>query len=268
MGLGHYVLVIVGLLVLSPLLFFAAAMVPQSNRPFRLRLQFRLRTLLLMTAACSVGTAWYVWNYAPARRVPYLLQDLASRQSLGFDLIPMLFRRPFEEVEAELHGMGSSAVPALMHALQSPDDEIRHYATRSLARLEDPRTVAPLITALSDENWEVRYHAVNALGAIGDRRAFEHLFRMMDDPALDVRISAIEAIGRFRDSRAMQPLIDKLQGSDADWGRTLAARELGHLGDSRAIPALSEAVSDSSWRVSEAAETSLVLLRQRPVEPR
>ena len=55
----------------------------------------------------------------------------------------------------------------------------RWKAAEGLARLGDPRVLAPLISALQDGDWRVRRKAAWALGVLGDLRAIIPLRRAM-----------------------------------------------------------------------------------------
>jgi hypothetical protein len=70
----------------------------------------------------------------------------------------------------------------------------RWKAAESLARLDDPRAVGPLIKALSDEDWRVRQKTAWALGYLGDPVAIPALRRTYRDDLEGVREMITEAI--------------------------------------------------------------------------
>ncbi|WP_054847930.1 HEAT repeat domain-containing protein [Methanoculleus chikugoensis] len=115
-----------------------------------------------------------------------------------------------------------------------------------------------LITALNDRSVEVQASAATRLIAMG-RPAAEGLLRVLkdDDPELQ-RAAAGGVLGEMREA-AVEPLMDALNDTDR-FVRLVAARNLGNIGDARAIEALSGSLKserDSAVRaaVAEASGT-------------
>ncbi|MBI3977483.1 MAG: HEAT repeat domain-containing protein [Chloroflexi bacterium] len=62
---------------------------------------------------------------------------------------------------------GSEAVPHLITALASPDDNVRWHAAEALAEIRDPRAIDPLVAVLGDHEPGVRWNAARGLARLG-----------------------------------------------------------------------------------------------------
>ena len=88
------------------------------------------------------------------------------------------------------------AVPPLLIALKSSDEEIRRSAAHALGMLKSKRAVIPLLAILSDnsESVTLRHWVIDALNSIGDERALLLFWKIIDDPNEhpEIRSRAIE----------------------------------------------------------------------------
>jgi HEAT repeat protein len=186
---------------------------------------------------------------------------------------------------AELLGrVGSAkAVPALLETIQATrteDSDVREIALRALARIADPRAVAPLVAALSSaDTWlsariadilthhgdaavdpaiELLSHApgqparpwaANVLGEIRAQRAFPALVRGLSDSDEEVRGRSATALGRLGDQRAIGHLLEHLLTDPAPFVRARIASTLGQLGGPEVIERLVRALRDPAWWV-------------------
>jgi len=89
--------------------------------------------------------------------------------------------------------------------LSDADPSRRWKAAEGLARLGDPRALAPLAAALQDPDWRVRMKAAWALGQLGDPRAAIPLRRAMARPDENDRVREII-------DEAMQEIARKVTG--------------------------------------------------------
>jgi len=186
---------------------------------------------------------------------------------------------------AELLGRvgNAKAVPALLETVQASrteDADVREIALRALARIADPRAVAPLVVALqSAEAWlapriadilarhgelvvdplvaflqrpdrhPARPWAANVLGELRAQRAFPALTRGLDDPDDDVRAKSATALGRLGDPRALGYLLDHLLSDPAPFVRSRIAAALGQFDDPVVTDRLIRALGDPAWWV-------------------
>ena len=95
--------------------------------------------------------------------------------------------------------------------LASSSDKTRLSAVVSLARLEDKRTLKPLVTALHDPNPQIRALAASALGHLGHKAALPTLrSAATDDTDATVRAKARDAAVAVAKAN---PMADELPGA-------------------------------------------------------
>jgi len=121
---------------------------------------------------------------------------------------------------------GSEAVPYLLEALNSDDEDMREAAYEALqyADLDNcdwDEFRSELIQLLCSGRWDVRERACEVLGIEEQSQIVPYLIRALDDEDVEVRIAACEALGK--------------------------------IGDPQALPYLAQAQNDEDARVSEAA---------------
>jgi HEAT repeat protein len=186
---------------------------------------------------------------------------------------------------AELLGRvgNAGAVPALLETVQntrSEDADVREIALRALARIGDPRAVAPLVDALRNaEVWlapriadiltrhgeyvvepminfleaggrhPARAWAANILGEVEAHRAFPVLVRALGDLEDEVRAKSAYALGRLGDRRATPYLLEHLLTDPAPFVRARIAGALGQFDDPEVIERLVRSLGDPAWWV-------------------
>jgi HEAT repeat protein len=155
------------------------------------------------------------------------------------------------------------AADALLPDLNDSDWRVRRNAAQALGALRDKRAVEPLIQALKDGTMTVRQRAIVALGRIKDLRALPALLEILLENKREF-YDASKAIRKFgkralpeiakafeqtNNQQLMMLLIEmkyegafdlilKLLDSQEPSARLTAIRELGKLGDKKAIPHL------------------------------
>ena len=155
------------------------------------------------------------------------------------------------------------AVEALLPDLNDSDWRVRRNAAQALGALRHPRAVDPLLRALADRTLTVRQRVIVALGRIKDMRALPALLEIVLANHRE-SYEAAKAIGKFgkkalpeiaeafqrtNDRQLMLLLIEmkyegafdflqKLLESQEPSDRLTAIRELGKLGNKKAVPHL------------------------------
>ena len=159
-------------------------------------------------------------------------------------LIADLHRKKDEpwKIKRKLIKMGSISVDPLIKILNSEGDSfVKWQAAKALASIGDSRAIPSLVGMLNDHSL-VRY-ANNGDNAYIYQVAIEAL-SAMGRPGLD---SLIKALGNPSSSRHV---------------RLLVAMELGSIGDTRAIPALTKACQvDDDLAVRSRASSALESIR-------
>jgi len=157
-----------------------------------------------------------------------------------------------EEALSHLASWGSEAVEPLQERLSNPESEVRWWAVRALAEIDDPRVPELLVKSLADPDQGVRWCAGLALRAHPTSRPISALMSMLpDEDALTRRLAgdALVAIG----APAVPHLIEALKQGDHPLeqdsllrARLEVVRALAKIGDERAIPVLFDALDDGS----------------------
>lgn len=120
----------------------------------------------------------------------------------------------------------------------------RMQAARAFCELEDPRSIPRLIELLQDECPLVRVSAAYALGRNKSEQAIAPLIsQLRQDWNGYVRKGIVWALGTCRAKVGLPPLISALK-YDIMAVRLWAASALGQLGDTQAIAALTEALTE------------------------
>jgi len=200
------------------------------------------------------------------------LEEMAA---LGANAVPLLLKAKDESVGGAAHGdifakalekIGKPAVPALLDALPNADSAVRSRAVHALARLKDPRAVAPVLRLLEEPDQRMAGIAVWALSLLKDERAVEPLLRVWNKGLLRAEVAA--ALGFQQDRRAVRPIMGALESClaeaqrTADWNRQdslmiACAHALGQLRDPEAIALLKVALQAGPQR-TKAGQSYLV----------
>ena len=149
--------------------------------------------------------------------------------------------------EAAVEGitlLGSDILPALFDLLDSTNPNDRWWALRALAVVHDPQVPPRLREALSDSDYTIRQCAALGLSHQTDLDSIPVLITALDDKdRLVARLAgdALTVIG----GPAVMALIETLENG-TNGARVEAARALGIIGDTRAIPTMFAAWEDGS----------------------
>ena len=184
------------------------------------------------------------------------------------------------------------AVEPLLSDLKDPDWRVRRNATQALGALRDPRAVEPLLEVLKDRLLTVRQRAIVALGRIKDRRALPALLEILLENKRE-SYDASKAIRKFgkkalpelakafegsnnqelmmllinmKYERAPDLLLNLLKNQEPS-ERLTAIRELGKLGNKKAIPSLIDQLSTNDPLIQSETVQALGKLRATETIP-
>ena len=152
--------------------------------------------------------------------------------------------------------LGEPAIGPLMSRLEDAAWEERRGPTDALIKLGEP-AVEPLMEALEHEDANVRHSAAFALGRIEEAQeteAGEALKELLTDANEQVRAAAARSLGLLGVTEAVPLLVERLH--DAPAVRANASSALAMFGD-EAIPPLAEALQDEDPAVRAAAAEAL-----------
>jgi len=178
----------------------------------------------------------------------------------------------------------------LVRLLHDRDPEVRQVAARALGRSGDPRGAAPMLSCIQDGSVPARVVsqallrlgagaqpalvasldmpdelsravAVEILGLSGAAGAARNVERCLrEDPSREVRIRAARALGKVGTRSSLDALLDATEAGQPVGLRAVAARALGDLGHTGAIPRLLALLDDPVHRVASNAGRALAAL--------
>ena len=200
-------------------------------------------------------------KHGEARRLVKQLKDVSTRGRaeaellrMGAEAAPALIealQTPDEKLlplyQGVLSRMGVAATPALTHSLLNDHPLIRGRVAEVLAQTRDAKATPALLSALGGEFYTVRARAARALGAIGAQEAIGALLEALKDDELEVRVEAVQAIGKFNLPETFDNMADLLLEDTEIEARQAAARALGETKHPQAIPYLMLALRDPFW---------------------
>jgi len=160
-----------------------------------------------------------------------------------------------ENAAFELASAGLQNLTVFGQLLADQRVEVRWWAIRSLAEVQSPQVTPLLINSLSDPDLSVRQCAALALQHQPDPLAIPALIQLLDSTdQLLARLAgdALIAMG----SDAVPALLEAMQEGNLKI-RIEAARALGKIGDTRAIPELFKALDGESTLVEHWAGEGL-----------
>jgi HEAT repeat protein len=155
-----------------------------------------------------------------------------------------------------------AAVPMLLEAMHDRHFTVRLAVIRAFEEIGSPAVGPALSELLRDTHALVREKAAEALGILRAPAADEALNAALRDREPFVRRAAAEALGELRPPLDTAGLLGALEDEDA-FVRMAAAEALGRLGDTSAVPRLTEHLSDyggAEWdeqRVGDVAAAAL-----------
>ncbi len=133
---------------------------------------------------------------------------------------------------------------------------MRRAAVRSLAAIDTPDVLVPLLGRLDDTTGDVRVEAAQSLGAIGNPQAVVPLVGRTRDDAPEVRIAAYAALGDIGDPRALPALLQGIRDDVLD-ARLAAITALGRLGAEDAVAPLDALTLEPEPRTARASVAAL-----------
>jgi HEAT repeat protein len=87
-----------------------------------------------------------------------------------------------EKARLALIDFGGEAVPSLIKALESSQEQVRWEAAKALVKIANQGSTASLVKALQDEVFDIRWLAAEALIAIGAGSVKPLLAALVDEP--------------------------------------------------------------------------------------
>lgn len=194
-------------------------------------------------------------------------------------LLPILKDEDHQVRAAVVEALGvhgdANVLEHVLAALNDPHQRVRIEAVETLGKIGCQDLIDPLIASLRGEkHWEVRLALVRILSRMQDIRTVEPLIDALEDPDKEVREAAIKGLAELGDRRAIGPLvlalIDEhgnvrqtasaaLNKIDPQWERTDAANQ--------SVPRLKVALKDKEYWVRQSAADALARIGNVEAQP-
>ena len=149
-----------------------------------------------------------------------------------------------EQALSQLGDLGPELLEPLRLRLSNPEPEVRWWAVRALAEINDERVPGLLVTALADPDQGVRWCAGLALRMHPSPQAAPALLELLPDGDALTRRLAGDGLVAIGSSVVLQLIGVMADGEHL--ARLEAVRALAKIGDERTIPTLFEALDDPS----------------------
>jgi len=131
-------------------------------------------------------------------------------------------------------------IPELLKALREGDERVRWNAAIALSNMDRKEAVPVLKEGLRAYSEWTQWEAVNALGRVHDETTVRELLSLLKSSSdIGVRQETLLSLGRIGDTKAMPALIEALSDKSPDI-RCRAALALGMMSDQQAVPILEE----------------------------
>jgi len=133
-------------------------------------------------------------------------------------------------------------------------------AAESIAKIGGEQATAGVVESVMSDNRIRRENAIVALFLINDPKTAEIAVVALGDDSWFVRERSANLLGRWKYAKAFDDLVKLLKDDKSAGVRATAAESLGKIGDTRAIPHLSEALGDKGTGVQRSVMFALCLL--------
>jgi len=120
-----------------------------------------------------------------------------------------------------LGALGEPAVSSLLRALSEGDGNLRWGAAIALGKIQDPKSIEPLIRSLADKYENVRAESASSLASIG-KPALGTLVRFLKFSEGPLKLEVVHVLGELHDTDAIQPLMQMLWNADEDERKAIA----------------------------------------------
>lgn len=160
-----------------------------------------------------------------------------------------------EAAAGQLAAAGPTVIPTLGTLLASQDPDKRWWAARVLAEISDPQALPLLLKAFEDPDRSVRQCAALALRQHPGAEAIPALAQALGDS--DRLLAHLAADALIANGEAALPALLEVMQNGPQAARLEAVRALAAIGDTRAIPALFNALDEPSALIEFWAEQGL-----------
>jgi HEAT repeat protein len=149
---------------------------------------------------------------------------------------------------------GQAAIPDLIEALRSKDDEVIFESLNALQKIKDPSAAPRMSFLLRDLNQKVQIAAIETTGLLRNRDALPQLRGVLTDTrSAKVRRAALTAIAMIPDDGS-RPIYQKYIESKDDGLRAAAAEGFARLKNKADLPMFERVYSAEQKRPAQLAD--------------
>jgi HEAT repeat protein len=161
---------------------------------------------------------------------------------------------------------GQAAVPDLIQALHSNDDQVIFESLNALQKIKDPSAATRISFLLHDLDEKIQIAAIETSGLLRNQEALPELRGVLDHTrSAKVRRAALTAIARLPDEGS-RPVYQKYLGDKDDGLRAAAAEGFARLKNRADVPMLEKVYADEQKRPAQLADAfALVMLGKTEV---
>ena len=127
--------------------------------------------------------------------------------------------------------LGGKAVPSLLKALDSSEEDVRFWALRSLAIIKPKGIYSYLISLFKDKSWTIRKTTSDVLGSYGDEALMELTTLATEAADSEVRYWVLRSLGKIGSNISL-PLLYKALEDNSEAIRDAAQKALANFGPS------------------------------------
>jgi HEAT repeat protein len=161
---------------------------------------------------------------------------------------------------------GQAAIPDLVQALRSKDDQVIFESLVALQKIRDPEAAPRIAFLLRDFNDKIQVAAIETTGLLRNREALPQLRAVLADARnAKVRRAALTAIAMLPDE-ASRPAYTKYLADKDDWMRAAAAEGFARLKAPADLPLVEKAYTGEEKKRAQLADAfALVMLGKTEV---
>lgn len=165
---------------------------------------------------------------------------MAALESMSFylnpDSVPYIIERFLDPAWVvrkhacrAINNFGSKAVPSLLKALSSGEEDVRYWSLRSLGDIK-PRGIYPhLVRLFKDRSWTIRKTTSDVLGSYGEDALMELTALATDTADSETRYWVLRSLGKIKSAISL-PLLFKALEDPSESIRDAAQKALANYG--------------------------------------
>lgn len=182
------------------------------------------------------------------------------KERVAFADIKKLLSDPDPEIrmsalEAMEHYLDTDVISDIIERFLDPVWIVRKCASRAISKFGG-RAVPQLLRALESSEEDVRYWALCSIGDIKPQGALTHVLRLFKDKSWTIRKTASDVLGGYGEDALLELSGLATESSDAEI-RYWVLRSLGKIGSEISLPLLFRALEDGSEAIRDAAQKAL-----------